>query len=52
MTDPGTLALDQAVIDAGKALLRAQMADPRDPDVIGAARQELQAALDARWPNG
>lgn len=50
MIDPGTLDLDQQVIDAGRALAQAQRADPRDPDAIDAARTTLQKLRAQRWP--
>jgi hypothetical protein len=56
MTDPtpapSTQELDQAVIDAGRALAEAQRATPRDPDAIDAARSALLEARAARWPDG
>lgn len=51
MTQPTTDDLDQAVIDAGRELADAQLADPRDPERIAAAREALVAAREARgWP--
>jgi hypothetical protein len=48
---PTTDALDQAVIDAGRELADAQLAEPRDPERIAAAREALVAAREARgWP--
>ena len=49
MTAPTPAELDQAVIDAGKALAVARRADPPDPAVIEAARQSL---IDARAARG
>lgn len=44
--------LDQAVIDAGRALVAELMADPPDLDAIAAAKQSLSEAREARWPTG
>lgn len=40
--------LDQAVIDAGRAYVAAQRAEPRDLEQIAAARQALEDARAAR----
>jgi hypothetical protein len=47
---PTAAELDQAVIDAGFELARAELAQPRDPLRVAAARQALIAARTARWP--
>lgn len=41
--------LDQAVIDAGRELAAAQLADPRDEQRIEDAREALRAARLARY---
>ena len=49
MTQPTPAELDQAVIDAMRALAVARQADPQDPAAVEAARQAL---LDARIARG
>lgn len=46
---PDVFDLDQAVIDAGRALLAALAADPPDPEAVEAARAGLHQARAARW---
>lgn len=50
MTDPTPTdaELDQAVIDAGRALVDALAADPLDPQAVAAATQALHDARAAR----
>lgn len=48
MTAPTPAQLDQAVIDAMRALAVARQADPQDPAVVEQARQDLIAARVAR----
>ena len=48
MTTPTPADLDQAVIDAMRALAVARQADPQDPAVVEQARQALIAAREAR----
>jgi hypothetical protein len=44
-------ALDQALIDAGNALIAAEDEVPRDPEKVARLRDELVAARTARgWP--
>lgn len=49
MTQPDINTLDQAVIEAGFQLARANM--ERDQDAATTAREQLTEALAARWPN-
>lgn len=51
MTQPIPTDLDQAVISAGLALVRAELASPRDAQVIADAQAAVEAALAARWPD-
>lgn len=47
--DPAVLAkLDQAVIDAMRALAITRQSDPQDPAAVDQARQDLLAARTAR----
>jgi hypothetical protein len=48
MTAPTPAELDQAVIDAMRALAVARQADPQDPATVEQARQDLIAARAAR----
>lgn len=48
MTAPTPAQLDQAVIDAMRALAIARQADPQDPAAVEQARQDLIAARTAR----
>ena len=48
MTTPTPAELDQAVIDAMRALAVARQADPQDPAAVEQARQDLIAARTAR----
>lgn len=48
MTQPTPAELDQAVIDAMRALAIARQADPQDPAAVEQARQTLVAARAAR----
>lgn len=48
MTAPTPAELDQAVIDAGRALLTALTADPLDQQAVDDATTALEAARDAR----
>lgn len=50
MTDPTPppAELDQAVIDAMRALAVARQADPQDPAAVEQARADLLAAREAR----
>lgn len=48
MTAPTPAELDQAVIDAMRALAVARQADPPDPAATETARQQLIAARTAR----
>ena len=53
MTNPipaEVAALDQAVINAGRELARAELERPRDPQRVAEARAALIAAREARWP--
>ena len=45
-----TAALDQALIDAGFELARAELERPRNPQRVATAREALIAARNARWP--
>lgn len=51
MTEPATAALDRAIIAAADELVAAHRDKPRDPERITAAREALEAARAARWPN-
>lgn len=51
MTDAATVKMDLAVIAAGRALVLAEMATPRDPQAVADARAALEAARAARWPS-
>lgn len=51
MTAPIPVDLDQAVIDAGLTLVRAELAAQRDEQAIADARAAYEAAMAARWPN-
>lgn len=46
---PDVFVLDQAVINAGRELVAALMADPPDPDAVDMARQTLLSARADRW---
>lgn len=48
MTSPTPAQLDQAVIDAMRALAELRRADPQDPVAIEQGRQNLLAARAAR----
>jgi len=48
VTAPTPAELDQAVIDAMRALAVARQADPQDPAAVESARQALIAARTAR----
>lgn len=48
MTTPTPAELDQAVIDAMRALAVVRQADPQDPAAVEQARQNLITARDAR----
>lgn len=48
MTSPTPAQLDQAVIDAMRALAVARQADPQDPAAVEQARQNLLSARAAR----
>jgi hypothetical protein len=52
VTDPAAVyVLDQAIIDAGRALANAELERPRDPQKIADLRQALIDARKARgWP--
>lgn len=50
MTAPLPTVLDQAVIDAGLALVDAELAAVRDEQVIADAQAAYEAAMAARWP--
>lgn len=49
--DEETVALDQAVIAAGRELALAELSKPRDPQRVSAAFAALLAAMAARWPD-
>lgn len=51
MSDPIPFDLDQAVIDAGLALVNAELAEVRDEQVIADAQAAYEAAMAARWPD-
>lgn len=51
MTAPIPTDLDQAVIDAGLALVRAELDPERDEQAIAEAQAAYVAAMDARWPD-
>lgn len=51
MTEPIPTDLDQAVIDAGLALVDAELAEVRDDQVIADAQAAYEAAMSARWPD-
>ncbi|MGZ4621447.1 MAG: hypothetical protein ACXVGF_04840 [Blastococcus sp.] len=48
MTQPTPAQLDQAVIDAMRALAVSRQSDPADPAAVEQARQDLIAAREAR----
>lgn len=48
MTAPTPAELDQAVLDAMRALAMARQADPQDPATVAQVRQDLIAARQAR----
>ena len=50
VTDPGPTPseLDQAVIDAMRALAVARRSDPQDPEAVEVARLQLLSAREAR----
>lgn len=51
MTAPLPTRLDQAVIDAGLVLVRAELAPDRDEQHIADAQAAYEAAMAARWPD-
>lgn len=52
MTAPTPAELDQQIIDAGRALARAQQAPVRDTAAINAARALLLQLRAERYPDG
>lgn len=51
MTAPIPTDLDQAVITAGLALIRAELAPVRDDQAIADAQAAYEQAMAARWPD-
>lgn len=51
MTQPIPTDLDQAVITAGLALIRAELAPERDEQAIADAQAVYEAAMAERWPD-
>jgi hypothetical protein len=51
VSEPIPTDLDQAVIDAGLALIRLELARHRDEQAITDADAAYKAALAARWPD-
>lgn len=52
MSSPTPQNLDQAIIDAGRALASAQRAVPRDEAVVDTARTQLLELRALRYPSG
>jgi hypothetical protein len=48
---PTVAQLDQAVIDTGLELARAELAQTRDPQRVADALAALRTAHAARWPD-